>query len=380
MTRGVAAQVDGLGAVGVRRDDDPAVGVDPAGDRRGLRPPVARVVTSVSWWRVRTKSSSCVAVDPVVRRDGGHARQPRPAACAAGRRCEARGPAPRRLDEALGPPMRPLASESDADPHVLETPHATQPAQRRDRRPRRPRQDHPRRRDAPPGRRLHRAPGRERRRARHGLRRPRAREGHHDPREEHRGPLRRPGRRRQADDDQHHRHPRPRRLRWRGRARPVDGRRHRAARRRLRGPAAADPLRAAQGAQRRHAGDPGRQQDRPRRRPDRRGRRRDLRALHGPARRDATARTRSTSRSSTPPAKAGIASLDRARERRDARRPRPRAAVQDDPRDDPGPDVRRGRAAAGARHQPRRLAVPRPPRAGPHPPGHAEARARPSPG
>ena len=53
-----------------------------------------------------------------------------------------------------------------------------------------------------------------------------------------------------ADDDQHHRHPRPRRLRWRGRARPVDGRRHRAAGRRVRGPAAADPVRAAQGARR----------------------------------------------------------------------------------------------------------------------------------
>ena len=63
-----------------------------------------------------------------------------------------------------------------------------------------------------------------------------------------------PARRRRADDDQHHRHPRPRRLRRRGRARPVDGRRRRAARRRLRGPAAADPLRAAQGARRRPAG------------------------------------------------------------------------------------------------------------------------------
>ncbi len=115
--------------------------------------------------------------------------------------------------------------------------------------------------------------------------------------------LRRSGRagaRGRSGDDQHHRHPRPRRLRWRGRARPVDGRRHRAAGRRLRGPAAADPLRAAQGAQRRHAGDPGRQQDRPPRRAHRRGRRRDLRALPGPARRAATARTRSTSRSSTP--------------------------------------------------------------------------------
>ena len=56
--------------------------------------------------------------------------------------------------------------------------------------------------------------------------------------------------------------------------------------RRLGGPAPPDPVRAAQGAQRRHAGDPGGQQDRPQRRPDRRGRRRDLRAVHGPARRE----------------------------------------------------------------------------------------------
>ncbi len=40
-----------------------------------------------------------------------------------------------------------------------------------------------------------------------------------------------------------------------------------------------------------------------------------------------------------------------------------RAAVQDHPRADPRPHLHRGRAAAGARHQPRRLAVPRPPRA-----------------
>ena len=71
-------------------------------------------------------------------------------------------------------------------------------------------------------------------------------------------------------------------------------------------------------------------------------------------------------------AKAGRASPRGARERRDARLPRPRAAVPDDPRDDPRPDVRRGRAAAGPRHQPRRLAVPRPARAAAHPPGHAQ--------
>ena len=55
---------------------------------------------------------------------------------------------------------------------------------------------------------------------------------------------------------QHHRHPRPRRLRRRGRARADDGRRHPAARRRLRGPAAADPLRPPQGARAPPAGDP----------------------------------------------------------------------------------------------------------------------------
>ena len=65
------------------------------------------------------------------------------------------------------------------------------------------------------------------------------------------------------------------------------GRRRRAARRRLRGPAAADPLRAAQGARRQDAGHPVHQQGRPPRRPHRRGRRRDLRAVPRPRRRRA---------------------------------------------------------------------------------------------
>ncbi len=63
---------------------------------------------------------------------------------------------------------------------------ARRPAQRRDRRPRRPRQDHARRRPALAVRRVPRQPGRQR--AGHGLERPRAREGHHDPRQEHGGP------------------------------------------------------------------------------------------------------------------------------------------------------------------------------------------------
>ena len=79
------------------------------------------------------------------------------------------------------------------------------------------------------------------RRPGHGLDGPRAREGHHDPRQEHRRPLRR-------REDQHRRHARPRRLRRRGRAWAHHGRRRAAARRRERGPAAADPLRAAQDA------------------------------------------------------------------------------------------------------------------------------------
>ena len=106
------------------------------------------------------------------------------------------------------------------------------PPQRGHRRPRRPRQDHPRGRDAPPDRRLPRQPGR--RGPGDGLGRPRAREGHHDPR--------------QADDDrrrrraaEHRRHPRPRRLRRRGRAQPAHGRQRPAAGRRGGGAAARRP-------------------------------------------------------------------------------------------------------------------------------------------
>ena len=71
---------------------------------------------------------------------------------------------------------------------------------------------------------------------------------HHHPRQEHGHPL--PG-----HADQHRRHARPRRLRRRGRAHAEDGRRRAAAGRRRRGPAAADALRAAQGARGRPAAD-----------------------------------------------------------------------------------------------------------------------------
>ncbi len=83
-------------------------------------------------------------------------------------------------------------------------------------------------------------------------------------------------------DDQRHRHPRSRRLRRRGRARSVDGRRRRAARRRERGPAAADALRAAQGARGEASRHPAREQDRPPRRAHRRGRGRGARPAARP--------------------------------------------------------------------------------------------------
>ena len=166
----------------------------------------------------------------------------------------------------------------------------------------------------------------------HGLQRPRAREGHHDPRQEHVGAVGR-------GHAQHRRHTRPRRLRWRGRAGAHHGRRHRPARRRRRGAAAADPLRAAQGARLRHARDPRDQQGRPARRPHRRGRRRG--------------RT-SCSWTSTPAmhqldfpivycsGRDGWATLDL-----DQQGDTPRPAVRRDPRDDPG--ARRTRRARRCR-------------------------------
>ena len=78
-------------------------------------------------------------------------------------------------------------------------------------------------------------------RAGHGLDRPRAGEGHHDHGEEHVDHLR-------GHEDQHRGHARPRGLRRRGRADPDAGRRRAPAGRRRRGPAAPDPLRAAEGA------------------------------------------------------------------------------------------------------------------------------------
>ena len=147
-----------------------------------------------------------------------------------------------------------------------------------------------------------------------------------------------------------------------------------------RGPAAADPVRAAQGAERRHAGRARGQQGRPRRRPDRRGRRRDLRAVPRPARR------------APQPGRPRLPG----RLRLGQGRPRLASSVPDDGgmpdspdleplfrtilETDPGADVRRGRAAAGPRHQPRRLAVPRPAGAAARPPGRAPQGPDRSPG
>ena len=70
-------------------------------------------------------------------------------------------------------------------------------------------------------------------------------------------------------------------------------------------------------------------------------------------------------------AKAGRASLTRPDDGGMPDEAEPAVAVPDDPDRDPGADVRRGRAAAGARHQPRRLALPRPAGAVPHLQRHA---------
>ena len=140
---------------------------------------------------------------------------------------------------ASGHPLHCLDAQPDRHP------------QRGDRRARRSRQDHAGRRDAVAVGRVPREPGG--RRARHGLDGSRAREGDHDPRQEHGGPSRR-------RQDQHRRHPRPRRLRRRGGAGADDGRRRVAAGGRLGGAVAADPFRPAQGARGAPPGGPGSQQ------------------------------------------------------------------------------------------------------------------------
>ena len=113
------------------------------------------------------------------------------------------------------------------------------------------------------------------------------------------------------------------------------------------------------------------QQGRPAGRADRRGRRRDLRAVPRPRRRRAPDRLPDRLRL----AKAGRASLNRPEDGGDARRAEPEPLFETHPDGDPGADLRRRRAAAGARHQPRRLALPRPARAVPRPQRRRSARA-----
>ena len=95
---------------------------------------------------------------------------------------------------------------------------------------------------------------------------------------------------------EHRRHARPRRLRWRGRAVAADGRLGAAPRRRRRGSAAPDPLRAPEGDGPAPAGRRRGQQDRPIRRP---GRPRSSTRSTSCSSTSAPTSTRSSSRSST---------------------------------------------------------------------------------
>ena len=156
-----------------------------------------------------------------------------------------------------------------------------QDPQSRHHRPHRSRQDHADRQHLP---RRPRVP-RERacRRARDGQQRPRARARHHHPLQALHGGV-------EGLPHQHHRHARPRRFQRRGRARAQHGRLGAAARRRQRGPDAADALRAHAGAGVRAAPDRHRQQGRPaERRPLGRSRQ-DLRPLRRAGREQRAAR------------------------------------------------------------------------------------------
>ena len=122
----------------------------------------------------------------------------------------------------------------------------------------------------------------------------------------------------------------------------------------VRGPAAADALRAAQGARAPPAGDPRRSTrstGRTRASPRSSTRSTSCSSTSTPP------RTRSSSRSSTRTPRPASASLDPT-----DRGHRPEAADGPAARHDPGARVRGGPPAAGARHQPRRVALRRPPR------------------
>ena len=134
--------------------------------------------------------------------------------------------------------------------------------------------------------------------------------------------------------DQHHRHARARRLRRRGRASADDGRRRPAPGRRRRGPAAADALRAAQGARAAAARDPRRSTRSTG--PTPASPRSSTRSSSCSSTSTPTS-TRSISRSSTRTRRAGLATLDP-----DAPGQGSRAAVPDDPRHVPPPSYEEG--------------------------------------
>ncbi len=176
----------------------------------------------------------------------------------------------RRVEPFSRPPLGWAAHDQPSDPRSR---RAQRPAQPGDHRARRPRQDHAGgRAPAPDG---HLPRERDAGRPRPGLRRPGAREGHHHPGQADDGGLPR----RAAE---HRRHPRPRRLRRRGGTRPPHGGRGAAAGGRLRGSAAPDAVRAAEGHAAPPAGDRGAEQDRPLRRASGGGPGRRLRAVHRP--------------------------------------------------------------------------------------------------
>ncbi len=81
-------------------------------------------------------------------------------------------------------------------------------------------------------------------------------------------------------------------------------------------------------------------------------------------------RSRSTSRSSTPRPRPAAPRSQRPDNGGLPGRRGPRGPLRDDPRDHPRADLRRRGAAAGPRHQPRRLQLPRPPRPAPRPQRH----------
>ena len=138
------------------------------------------------------------------------------------------------------------------------------------------------------------------------------------------------------------------------------------------GPLPADPVRAPQGAQRRPARRPRGEQGGPRPTPGSARSSTRPTSCSWTCSTTATARTRWTSRWSTPPPRpaARASSMPENGGLPDSENLEPLFQTIVD--DDPGADVPRRRPAAGARHQPRLLPLPRPARAGPGQGGHAQ--------